>query len=208
MAGDDQLLLHPRAASGRASSAAAAGAHARSAGASGRESGEGQAAAAAAADEEEDGDCRSFYGSDGQSSSSDDEGGSSSCSSSGSGSEAGGEEGEEREQLGPLSSDSWHYGGAGAGAKGWPGLPPLLEGGPSPARRARHRGRHGQWRRGGVGGDFDSGGRAVGEIPSGPVPLFLRQRSEVGSVLEPEPHSDTEDGEAAVPSPAELAMPA
>lgn len=41
-------------------------------------------------------------------------------------------------------------------------------------------------------------GRSVGEIAAGPVPERLRRRSEVGSVLELEAQSDTEDAELAL----------
>jgi hypothetical protein len=43
--------------------------------------------------------------------------------------------------------------------------------------------------------DRSQGGTANGEISSGPIPQGRRRRSEVGSVLEPEAHSDTEDVE-------------
>jgi hypothetical protein len=50
---------------------------------------------------------------------------------------------------------------------------------------------------GGGGGQGSSGGGSVAEIPAGWVPAMLRRRSDVGSVLEPEPQSDTEDAELA-----------
>lgn len=151
--------------------------------------------------QQQDGDNSSFYGSDSNSSSQ--EGGdSASCSSSdrssdeaGEGGEGSGGEGQESERCGGgaprglwIAGPSTHSPALqGAGGSGQPGVV-------GQQRRQRLRDR---WRPGRRGG----GGGAAGEIPAGPVPEWHRRRSEVGSVLEPEPHSDTEDAEVALAAP-------
>ena len=153
------------------------------------------AAKAEAEAETDEGDNRSFYDSDSQSSSQEGEG-SSSCSCSGSDSEMGsageaaGRRGDgshaQQRRGGSLPRPDEHH--ADEGLAGGPGL--------VCAHRRRDRRR---LRRGGGGGG--GGGSLTAEIPAGPVPERQRRRSEVGSVLEPEPHSDTEDAEVlAAPS--------
>lgn len=158
---------------------------------------------------EEEGDNRSFYGSDSQESSSQD--GSCSCCGSGSGSNsASGSEDEADTCSGEAPGAA--AGGTGPSLSTSPRRAPVASGGgaggslsprrgaASPegaaaaaaaaaARRERHRERRRTWRSG------SGGGSQVAEIPAGLVPERLRRRSEVGSVLEPEAHSDTEDGE-------------
>lgn len=135
---------------------------------------------------------------------SDDDGGSTSCSCDSSSSEAGSSasEGEGsaaagREQaVGPGSSGS--SGGdqqreleEEEERRSW-----LLDAAPGrPVRRQRHRAGRA---RGG-----DDGGDALGAAPE----RWRRRRSEVGSLLDPEPQSDTEDAELAAATGAAEAAP-
>ena len=138
-------------------------------------------------------------------SSSDRSGGGTSCSCSGSGSEAGSDGEDERS---PQSAAGAPRGGGSQQQQQHPqqqqqpcagGTQPNGSASPQQQQRQRrNRGWHRQRRgRGGAASATSSGGGA--EIPAGPVPLRLRRRSEAGSVLEPEGHSETEDAELAGP---------
>lgn len=148
-----------------------------------------------------EGDNSSFYGSDSNTSSQEGSG-NSSCSCSERGSDEAEEGGEGSEGEG-AECGSGAPRGASTGAA-CPG--PALGGGASGAswlpgsagqtlRRLRPRDR----RRPGWRGS--GGGSMAGEIPAGLIPERQRRRSEVGSVLEPEPQSDTEDAEVALTEP-------
>ncbi|KAI3425141.1 hypothetical protein D9Q98_008912 [Chlorella vulgaris] len=157
----------------------------------------------------DEGDHRSFFGSDSQSSSGTPSGTTScSCSDTSSGSEYGEEEQEEPKAAAHVYSNGSFPGSRGAGTQPCEspgrgsGSNSLLAGAQQqggtdvlgsqdlPPRRPRHRERR-HWR-----GQRYSGSPSE-EIPSGLGRQVLRRRSEVGSVLEPEPHSDTEDVELA-----------
>ncbi|KAL4419737.1 hypothetical protein ABPG75_006835 [Micractinium tetrahymenae] len=172
----------------------------------------GQAADGQQGEQEGEGDNSSFYGSDSNSSSQEGDG-STSCSCSERSSEGAeeGEEGSEGEGQESRSGGSGAPGGlSDSAARGHSpahpaqhadnhsGLAPQRGAG-QPPRRQRPRDRRRPWRRAG-----SSGGSTIGEIPSGPIPERQRRRSEVGSVLEPEPHSDTEDAEAGLASPPQV----
>jgi hypothetical protein len=136
--------------------------------------------------EEDEGDNRSFYDSDSQSSSQKGSG-STSCSSSASEGEEAGGSGHERQQRANADANA-----AAAADERDAGDGTLLA--PGLARRQRHRDQRRPGRRRGS----SDGASLTAEIPAGPVPQRQRRRSEVGSVLEPEPHSDTEDAEVAL----------